>query len=141
VDSVEPELTIRGKDSNTYYDAKFSHDFLATTIGLNMEKETFKCADKKLTLFLKAGWECRITQNFNTRPIGLITIVTPTTSDGNDDDRYVQKPPSPRRNAAVISFGASQKLNDHWSIVGSYSARFSKDLSAHGFAGGVEYVF
>ncbi|MDR1528530.1 MAG: autotransporter outer membrane beta-barrel domain-containing protein [Puniceicoccales bacterium] len=137
VDVVEPELTISGKDSNTYYDAKFSHDFLATTIGLNVEKEAFKRADKKLTLSLKAGWECRVIQNFNTRPVGLITTV----STDKDNDRYVQKPPSPRKNAAVISFGASQKLNDHWSIAGSYSARFNKDLLAHSLTGGVEYDF
>jgi hypothetical protein len=134
VDAVEPEMMIA---NSTYYDAKFSHDFLATVIGLNVEKEAFKHADKKLTLSLKAGWECRVIQNFNTHPIGLITIVRTI----DDDNGYVQKLPSPRKNAAVISFGASQKLNDHWSIAGSYSARFHKDLSAHSLAGGVEYAF
>jgi hypothetical protein len=146
VDSVEPELIINGIDNignnTTYYDAKFSHDFLATVIGLNVEKEAFKHADKKLTLSLKAGWECRVIQNFNTRPIGLITTVS-TVADAGEyaADAYVQKPPSPRKNAAVLSFGASQKLNDHWSIAGSYSARFNKDLSSHSLTGGVEYAF
>ncbi|MDR0742725.1 MAG: autotransporter outer membrane beta-barrel domain-containing protein [Puniceicoccales bacterium] len=120
--------------SNLEAQSDFGHAFLATTIGLNMEKETFKHADKKLTFSLKAGWECRIIQSFNTHAVS-VSIIKSDLYSRYTVSRY------PRKNAAVLSFGASQKLNDHWSIAGSYSARFNKDLLAHGLSCGVEYAF
>ncbi|MDR2776935.1 MAG: autotransporter outer membrane beta-barrel domain-containing protein [Puniceicoccales bacterium] len=109
------------------------YDFFATIIGFNMEKETFERADKKLTLSLKAGWEYRVIQSFNTN----IVIVGIPMSEYN---QYAISR-HPVRNAAVVSFKALQKLSDHWDIVGSYSARFSKDLLAHNISCGAEYSF
>jgi hypothetical protein len=110
------------------------YDFLATVIGLNVEKETFERADRKLTLSLKAGWEYRVIQSFNTHAVGFLAIM-------NDLNTPYSFSRHPVRNAAAVSFKASQKLNDHWDIVGSYSARFSKDLLAHNLSCGAEYSF
>jgi hypothetical protein len=105
------------------FDHKYRHHSLATVVGLNVEKEIFEHADRKLTLSLKTGWEFRI----------KYAIVTFDTEDPGESMYF--------KNAAVVSLKASQKLNDHWSIDGSCSARFNKDFSAHGFAGGIEYAF
>ncbi|MDR1528640.1 MAG: autotransporter outer membrane beta-barrel domain-containing protein [Puniceicoccales bacterium] len=104
---------------------KTNHDFLATVVGLNIEKE-FKHVNRTLVLFLKTGWECRVIQRT------FITII-PTSANSKGE--------FPIRNAAIISFGASQKLGEHWGIGGSYSAELSKDFLAHSLSGGIEYAF
>jgi hypothetical protein len=111
-----------GGNYNAYPTEKVNHDFFATIVGLNMEKEAFKHVDKKLTFSLKAGWECRLIHNIY-------------------DAFFHMRNKCPRKDAAIISLGASQKLSNHWSIVGSYTGRFNKDLLAHNLAGGVEYSF
>jgi hypothetical protein len=118
-------------DGKRMYPDPISHDFLATVLGLNMEKEIFERTDRKLTLSLKAGWECRVMQR--------VTAILPFLFG---DDTYVALGVSyPVRNSTVLSFRASQKLNTHWSIVGSYSARFNGNASLHGLSGGIEYAF
>ncbi|MDR1457761.1 MAG: autotransporter outer membrane beta-barrel domain-containing protein [Puniceicoccales bacterium] len=114
---------------------KLEHDFLATVVGLNVEKETFKHGDKKLTLSLRTGWECRIIQSFDLIRTATVFASAAVFNDVNKFLRY------PVRNSAVILFSASQKLNTHWSIVGSYSARFNRNISAHSLSGGIEYSF
>ncbi|MDR2603404.1 MAG: autotransporter outer membrane beta-barrel domain-containing protein [Puniceicoccales bacterium] len=111
----------------------FSHNFFVTVIGLNVEKETFKHGDKKLTLSLKTGWECRVMQHSS----AIFNIAITNSSDiyGFFNFRY------PSRNAAIVSFRASQKLNNHWNIVGSYSTRFNKNIAIHNLSCGVEYAF
>jgi hypothetical protein len=104
------------------YYAEFSYDFLATIFGLNVERETFQHADKKLTLSLRAEWECQI-------KYAAITSI------------YDSGGVPSIKNATVVVFRASQKLNDHRDIIGSYSAGFNKDLSSHNLACGVEYAF
>jgi hypothetical protein len=102
-------------------DFGFIHNFLATVFGLNVEKKTaFEHVDKELTLSLKTGWECRVMQHINFETFKF---------------RY------PLRNAAIVSFGASQRLNNHWNIIGSYSARFNKSISVHSLSCGIEYAF
>jgi hypothetical protein len=99
----------------------FIHNFLATVFGLNVEKKTaFEHVDKELTLSLKTGWECRVMQYTNFETFKF---------------KY------PLRNAAIVSFGALQRLNNHWNIVGSYSARFNKSSSVHSLSCGIEYAF
>jgi hypothetical protein len=98
---------------------KLNGDFLATVLGLNMEKETFEHAGKKLTLSLKIGLEYRTTQR----------VV-----DDSNLAKFLE-------DFTVVSFRASQKLNNHWSIGGSYAGSFSKDFLSHSLAGGVEYAF
>ncbi|MDR1457382.1 MAG: autotransporter outer membrane beta-barrel domain-containing protein, partial [Puniceicoccales bacterium] len=100
----------------------FAHSFLATVVGLNIEKEVFKHVDKKLTLSLKTGWECRVMQHTDADFDFAFPFVD---VDGLFKLKY------PRRNAAIVSFRALQKLNNHWNIVGSYSARFNKNISIH----------
>ncbi|MDR0742518.1 MAG: hypothetical protein LBE98_03580 [Puniceicoccales bacterium] len=100
-----------------------------------MEKEAFKYADKKSTLSLKVGWECRIIQSYD---IPRTVAALATAVIFNDINKFLKYP---TRNTAVVSFRVSQKLNNHWSFVGSYSARFNKNLSAHNFSGGIEYSF
>jgi hypothetical protein len=117
------------------YRAKLDHDFLATVVGLNVEKEAFKHTNKKLALSLKAGWEFRVVQSFDFVRTFATFVTAAAFNDVNRLSRY------PVRNAAVISFRASQKLNDHWSIVGSYTGRFSKNFLAHNLSAGIEYSF
>jgi hypothetical protein len=117
------ELDKKFEKSENKYNHKYRHHSLATVVGLNVEKEIFEHADRKLTLSLKTGWEFRIRR----------AIVTFDTEDPVEPMYF--------KNAAIVSLKASQKLNDHWSIDGSYSARFNKDFSAHSLAGGIEYAF
>jgi hypothetical protein len=121
-----------GSPQDISFDTKFIHDFLATVVGLNIEKEIFVHADRKLTLSLKAGWECRVIQR---------SIVTLDATLGADELYGIFRLKHPCKNAALLSFKASQKLNDHWSLAGSYTGRFNGDLATHNLAGGVEYSF
>jgi hypothetical protein len=50
-------------------------------------------------------------------------------------------PGSPFRNAAIVSLGASKKLNFNWTITGSSLARFNTDISTHNLSCGIEYSF
>jgi hypothetical protein len=96
-----------------------------------VEKETFKHADRKLILSLKTGWEYQVTP----------PTITASALDLIVDKVYgAFKFKHPAQDAAIVSLNALQRL-DHWSIVGSYSVRFNKNLSAHGLTGGVEYAF
>ncbi|MDR1232990.1 MAG: autotransporter outer membrane beta-barrel domain-containing protein [Puniceicoccales bacterium] len=135
----------RGYQFGLWFQANYAHvsqyiavgipdSFLATVIGFNMEKESFKHADRKFTLSLKAGWEYRIVESFNSNAVSVLTFMNRLNGP------YITSR-HPVRNTAVISFRASQKLNDHWSIVGSYVARFSRDFLAHSLACGIEYSF
>ncbi|MDR0742021.1 MAG: autotransporter outer membrane beta-barrel domain-containing protein [Puniceicoccales bacterium] len=111
---------------------KSGYNSLVTVIGLNVEKEAFKHADRKLILSLKTGWECPVMQR--TDAVLFLTVTA--------NEHYgVFKFRRPVKDVVIVSFNASQKLNNHWSIVGSYSARFNKDFSAHNLSGGVEYAF
>jgi hypothetical protein len=47
----------------------------------------------------------------------------------------------PSRNAAIVALGPSKKLNVHWSIAGSYVARFNKDISIHNLSCDIKYSF
>jgi hypothetical protein len=117
------------------YGVKLDYNFLATVVGLNVEKETFKHANKKLTLSLKVGWEFQVIQNFDfVRTVAAFA----TAAIFNDINKFLRYP---TRNATVVLFNASQKLSNHWSIVGSYSSRFNKDSLAHNLSGGIEYSF
>ncbi|MDR1457762.1 MAG: autotransporter outer membrane beta-barrel domain-containing protein [Puniceicoccales bacterium] len=127
-----------GSDEELHdYSHKLDHDLLSAVIGLNVEKETFKHADKKLTLSLKTGWEQRIMQNSNTNFSARFSTV----SSLNNTSGPIQNFSDPAEGAIVLSFKASQKLSNRWNIVGSYFARFNKDISAHNISGGVEYAF
>jgi hypothetical protein len=101
----------------------FLHNFLATVVGLNVEIEIFQNADKKTTLSLKTGWECRM------------QLIVFDSGDGPIGLTY------PAKSVAIVSIGISQKLNNNWNIAGSYSARFGKDFLSHSLSGGVEYSF
>jgi hypothetical protein len=116
------------KGGEIFQNTEFVHNFLSTVIGLNVEKETFKHADKKLILSLKTGWECRVMQRSNIM------------AEYKNAEMFF-KFKYPVRNSAILSFSASQKLNDHWNIVGVYFARFNKDFLAHSFSAGIEYAF
>jgi outer membrane autotransporter protein len=59
----------------------------------------------------------------------------------NDSTYEVIIPQQSSKNSAVLALGASQKLDDHWSLAGSYTGRFNGDLATHNLAGGVEYSF
>ncbi|MDR1528303.1 MAG: autotransporter outer membrane beta-barrel domain-containing protein [Puniceicoccales bacterium] len=112
-----------------------NHDFLTTVIGFNMEKEIpdLEQVDKKLTLSLKTGWECQVVWKYSTATLSF---------DNNLGlGKFAPAFRHPSRSAAIISFGASQKLNVHWSIVGSYIARFNKDIFTHNLSLGAEYSF
>ncbi|MDR2777041.1 MAG: autotransporter outer membrane beta-barrel domain-containing protein, partial [Puniceicoccales bacterium] len=108
------------------------HNILVTVVGINVEKEILNRENphKKATLSLKTGWECR--------PIHKHSHITASINDNTYEVVILQRP---SKNSAVISFAASQKLDDHWSLVGSYTARFNKDVSAHNLSGGMEYSF
>jgi hypothetical protein len=106
---------------------KFLHNFLATVVGLNVEKEIFQNADKKTTLSLKTGWECRMQH--------IVSDETSNNSNETTGHKY------PAKSVAIVSIGISQKLNSHWNIAGSYSARFGKDFLSHSLSGGIEYSF
>jgi uncharacterized protein with beta-barrel porin domain len=47
----------------------------------------------------------------------------------------------PSRDTAIVSLGASKKLNINWSITGSYVAKFNKDISIHNLSCGIKYSF
>jgi hypothetical protein len=112
------------------------YDTYATVLGINLEKEILfnpELVDKTLSLSLKAGWEHQMVKKHSTptvsfdNAIGLGQFV-PTLS---------QQP----RNSAIISLESAFKLNTHWTIVGSYVARFNKDAHFHNVFTGIEYGF
>jgi outer membrane autotransporter protein len=112
-----------------------NHNFLTTVVGINIEKEIFnqEYADKKLTLSLKAGWESQIMRKHSD--------ATASFDNNLGIGEFSPTLGSPSRNAAIVSIGASQKLNVNWSITGSYVARFNKDISTHNLSCGAEYSF
>jgi outer membrane autotransporter protein len=112
-----------------------SHDFLTTVVGFNVEKEILdlKLVDRKLTLSLKTGWEYQAVRKYSNATISF---------DNNlGIGKFAPTFRHPLRSAAIISLGASQKLDIHWSIVSSYIARLNKDISTHNFSVGVEYSY
>jgi outer membrane autotransporter protein len=114
------------------YVSPANHNVLTTVVGIGVENEILnrENSHKKTALSLKIGWECR--------PIHKHSSITALI----DDSTYeVVTPLQPSKNSAILSLGASQKLNDHWSLAGSYTGRFNKDTSSHSLAGGVEYSF
>jgi hypothetical protein len=112
-----------------------NHDFFTTVIGINIEKEILnqEYADRKLTLSLKAGWECQAVQKHSD--------ATVTFDNKLNIGEFAPIFGYPSRNAAIVALGASKKLNVHWSIAGSYVARFNKDISIHNLSCGAEYSF
>jgi hypothetical protein len=112
-----------------------NHNLITTVLGINVEREIFDSehADKKWLLSLKAGWECQprrkisdATVTFdNNSGIGAITPIF----------RY------PSKHAAIGTFTVSRKLNINWSVVGSYTGRFNKDISTHTLSCGAQYSF
>jgi hypothetical protein len=112
-----------------------NHDFLTTVAGLNIEKEIpdLDRVDKKFTLSLKAGWEWQAIWKYSDATLSF---------DNNlGIGKFAPTFRHPSRSAAIISFGASQKFNVHWSVVGSYIARFNKDIFTHNLSLGAEYSF
>ncbi|MDR2776955.1 MAG: autotransporter outer membrane beta-barrel domain-containing protein [Puniceicoccales bacterium] len=112
-----------------------NHDFFTTVVGFNVEKEILdsEWIDKKLTLSLKTGWECQVVWKHSDATFSF---------DNNIGlGKFAPVFRQPSRNAAIVSLGASQKLNIHWSIVGSYIARFNKDIATHNLSLGAEYSF
>ncbi|MDR1233526.1 MAG: autotransporter outer membrane beta-barrel domain-containing protein [Puniceicoccales bacterium] len=112
-----------------------NHDFLTTVVGFNIEKEIpdLEQVDKKFTLSLKAGWEWQAIWKYSDATLSF---------DNNlGIGKFAPTFRHPSRSAAIISFGASQKFNVHWSVVGSYIARFNKDISTHNLSLGAEYSF
>jgi outer membrane autotransporter protein len=111
------------------------HDFLTTIVGINIEREipNLTYVDRKLTLSLKAGWECQAIRSHSE--------VTVNFDNNLGIGEFTPKLGLPSKNVAIVSLGASQKFNVHWSIVGSYVARFNKDISSHNLSCGVEYSF
>jgi outer membrane autotransporter protein len=113
-----------------------NHNLLTTVVGINVEKEIFNqehADDKKLTLSLRAGWECQAIRKHSD--------ITITFDDNLGIGEYAPTMGRPSKNAAIVFFGAVKKLNTHWNIVGSYIARFNKNISSHNLSCGVEYFF
>jgi hypothetical protein len=119
---IDDNEKLRSSDKDCNHN--FKHNFLSTVIGLNVEKETFNHADKKLILSLKVGWEFQIKYK-------TISFAS------SDSFSWLY----PIKNTIILSFRASQELNDHLSIVGSYAGRFNKDFLVHSLAAGIEYAF
>ncbi|MDR2629233.1 MAG: autotransporter outer membrane beta-barrel domain-containing protein [Puniceicoccales bacterium] len=112
-----------------------NHDFFTTVAGFNVEKEILdsEVVDKKLTLSLKTGWECQL--------VWKRSDATFSFDNNLGLGKFAPAFRQPSRSAAIISLGASQKLDIHWSIVGSCIARFNKDISTHNLSLGAEYSF
>jgi uncharacterized protein with beta-barrel porin domain len=110
-------------------------NFLATIVGINIEKEVFNAeyADRKLRLSLKASWESQIMRKHSDAT---------TSFDGSPNvGQFSLILGYPARDAAIVSLGASKKLNVNWSITGSYVARFNNDISIHKLSYGIKYSF
>jgi hypothetical protein len=112
-----------------------SHNFLATVVGVNIEKEVFnpEYADRKLTLSLKAGWESQIMRKHSDAKASF--------DNGSGVGEFSPILGYLSKNAAIVSLGASEKLNVNWSITGSYVARFNKDISIHNLSCRIKYSF
>jgi hypothetical protein len=135
-------ITQKGYDESTTAAMGAQHvsginlDFLTTTLGINVEKEILfnpEDVNKKLTLSMKVGWECRAIQKRSNAKVTFdnkLGIGQFTPVFGVAD-----------KNAAIISLTNVWKLNNHWNIVGFYTGRFNKDIRTHNLSCGVEYSF
>ncbi|MDR1457703.1 MAG: hypothetical protein LBI47_02550, partial [Puniceicoccales bacterium] len=112
-----------------------NHNILTSVVGLNVEKEISDPDhdDKRWLLSLKAGWECQ--------PIRKISDATVTFDNNLGIGTFVPSFGYPSKHAAIGTLTVSKDLNVNWAIVGSYTGRFSKDISTHTLSCGAQYFF
>jgi hypothetical protein len=115
--------------------SKINHDFLDTTLGLSIERE-FACAsrlDRKLTLALRAGWQCCLVRKHSSAEVFIENVAAP--------GPFAPTFGYSAKNSLVVMTNVIWKLNNNWNIQGVWLGNFSKDVACNRGICGVEYDF